>query len=49
MEVGCGVGRIVLERMGEGRSFCGSQEGGGGEGEGGDVVMRVEKLWWAVR
>ena len=44
IQVGGGVGRRVLEMMGEGRSCGGSQVGGGGEGEGGDVCMSVEKV-----
>ena len=40
IQVGGGVGRRVLEMMGEGRSRGGSQMGGGGEGEGGDVCVR---------
>ena len=44
MHVGGVVGRRVLEMMGEGRSCAGSQVGGGGDGEGGEACMRVEKL-----
>ena len=44
IQVGGGVGRRVLEMMGEGRSCAGSQVGGGGDGEGGEACMRVEKL-----
>ena len=44
MHVGGVVGRRLLEMMGEGRSCAGSQVGGGGDGEGGEACMRVEKL-----
>jgi hypothetical protein len=44
MQVGGAVGRRVLEMMGEGRSCGEIQVGGGGDGEGGEACMRVEKL-----